>query len=69
MLWQNSWVNDTQIELFSFLYAQCFHNMKLIIQVIQQKWQDWVAWVQGFKNEKYFCTTKPLKETGDQELR
>ena len=43
--------------------------MKLIIQVIQQKWQDWVAWVQGFKNEKYSCTTKPLKETGDQELR
>ena len=37
MLWQNSWVNDPQIELFSFLYAQCFHNMKLIIQVIQQK--------------------------------
>ena len=37
MLWQNSWVNDPQIELFSFLYVQCFHDMKLIIQVIQQK--------------------------------
>ena len=23
--------------LFNFLYAQYFHNMKLIIQVIQQK--------------------------------
>ena len=32
--------------------------MKLIIQVIQQKWQDSVAWVQGLKNEKYSCTTK-----------
>ena len=31
--------------------------------------QDWVARVQGFKNEKYSCTSKPLKETGDQELR
>ena len=54
--------------LFNFLYAQYFHNMKLIIQVIQQKQQDWVAQVQGFKNENYFCSTEPLKESCDQEL-
>lgn len=54
--------------LFSFLDAQYFQNMKLIIQVIQQKWQDWVGQAHGFKNEKYFCSTKSLKETCDQEL-
>ena len=54
--------------LFSFLYAQYFDNMKFNYPGNSAKITRLIAQVQGFKNEKYFCSTKPLKESCDQGL-